>query len=369
MDLAKVAEMDFLPCDARAVRADLVTAYEAATGKTLYPGNPERLFIDSLAAALVKNRADVNISLQQNTLKYAYGDALDLLGTRRNCPRLAARRAAAAFVFTASGHEKDVVIPAGAVILVNDEAEFATDHEIVIAQGTTEAQGTATALQDGCYANDFLPGQLQKLVTPIAFVVSVVNSTATAGGADVESDAAYRERLALAAHQYTSTATPRAAEYMVRTYDPNIADVAVIHPRPGRREIYVLLQGGSIPGQDVLDGVAAYLLGDSRRPSTLEVVCLPPKEIPYSIAVDFWLLPAFAARETAIHHDAETAVERFIAGLRAKMGQAIIPSQLVSLLHEIVGIAKVEVATPYQAVLPGELAVCQGVTCRSRGVV
>ncbi|MCX8016409.1 MAG: baseplate J/gp47 family protein [Rhodocyclaceae bacterium] len=72
--------LDVIPADAAAVRAEIVAAYEAATGKTLYPAQIESLLIDLIAYRETLIRAAINDAARQNLVRFARAPMLDYLG-------------------------------------------------------------------------------------------------------------------------------------------------------------------------------------------------------------------------------------------------------------------------------------------------
>lgn len=79
VDLTKLPRPVFVANDAQARVAELVARYEAATGKMVYPAQPERLLIDNVAYADANLRAAVQYAGEQNLLAYAEGAALEHL--------------------------------------------------------------------------------------------------------------------------------------------------------------------------------------------------------------------------------------------------------------------------------------------------
>ncbi len=75
-----MSAFDVLPNDPQAITAEIVAAYEAATGKTLYPAQVERLLIDLIAYRETLLRAAINDAARQNLVRFARAPMLDYLG-------------------------------------------------------------------------------------------------------------------------------------------------------------------------------------------------------------------------------------------------------------------------------------------------
>lgn len=71
---------EVVPADPQQITAELVAAYEAATGKTLYPAQVERLLIDLIAYRETLLRAAINDAARQNLVRFARAPMLDYLG-------------------------------------------------------------------------------------------------------------------------------------------------------------------------------------------------------------------------------------------------------------------------------------------------
>lgn len=75
-----MSTLDVVPNDPAAITAEIVSAYETATGKTLYPAQVERLLIDLIAYRETLLRAAINDAARQNLVRYARAPMLDYLG-------------------------------------------------------------------------------------------------------------------------------------------------------------------------------------------------------------------------------------------------------------------------------------------------
>ena len=85
----------FVPDDSQAITQELITAYEAMTGKTLYPGQIERLLIDLIAYRETLVRTAINDTGRQNLVAFSRAPMLDYLGELVGVARLPAQSARA----------------------------------------------------------------------------------------------------------------------------------------------------------------------------------------------------------------------------------------------------------------------------------
>ena len=86
-------QVEFAPKEADAILEELVARYEDAAGITLYPADPVRLFLNTIAYELAQQRSLIDYAAKMNLLAYAQGDYLDHLGAFVPVARLPATAA------------------------------------------------------------------------------------------------------------------------------------------------------------------------------------------------------------------------------------------------------------------------------------
>ena len=323
-------EVDFISTDPETIQAEMFAAYTAITGRTLAPGDPVRLFILTIANIIIQQRAAINYAGQQNLLSYARGAYLDALGLYLAVERLPASAAITTIRFTLSAVlEDDYVIPAGFEV-TNGVVTFATDAALVIPAGDLAGSTGATCTIAGEGGNGYTAGQLSTIVQPMAFLGRAENIATTSGGADVESDADFAERIRLAPNSFSVAGPAKAYIYHALSVNPGIIDVAVKSPSPGSVQVFILMEGGALPSVEVCDEVEAYLSSDDIRPLTDEVDVLEPLAHHYSIRVDYWINKDDAARADTIQANVKKAVEDYRLWQQGKIGRDITPARLIA---------------------------------------
>lgn len=356
--------------DPSAIESGLIAGYEEASGRTLADGDPVRLFLLSIAAAIIQLRNAVNVAAQQNLLSYATGKYLDELGRYLAVTRLPASGAKTTFRFTLSEELAEAyTIPAGFEI-TNGVVTFALDAEAVISPGELSVDAVATCTVAGESGNGYLEGQIATIVTPVPYLESAVNLTETSGGADAEDDAAFAERIRLAPNSFSVAGPSKAYIFHAYSVSSAIIDVAVTSPTPGVVNVYPLLDGGELPGEELLGDVEAYLSADDIRPLTDEVHALAPTAKEYAIRVDYWIFTEDQSRGEQIKADVEAAVESYRLWQQARIGRDILPDQLIRGVIAA-GAARVDSATlspsEFIALEDDEVAQCTGVTVNFKG--
>lgn len=339
----------FVETDAEKITNEMIADFEAAAGQVLYPGDPRRIFLLQFVPLLVGLKNDINHTGVQNLLPYASGEALDALGQLVGVTRLPAQPAMTTMRFTLSSVQpNDVHIPKGTRVTPDGEAFFATVDDLVIKSGDAYGDVIAEALEGGERYNGLVPGQISIIVDPIPFVASVANLDTSSGGTDEESDDALRERIRLAPSSYSTAGPEQAYVFHAKSADVNIADVAVKSPAACEVEIYVLLKGGELPGQDVLDKVSAAVNDKTVRPLTDLVTVYAAEPVTFDIDLIYYISAERANEVNTIRQAIEEpggAVDKYVEWQQSKLGRAITPDQLLALMYEA-GAARVVVTVP-----------------------
>ncbi len=339
-------DLHFCDTDPAGIEKKLFSLYEQMTGRTLAPGNPERLFLETVATVLAMQRVIIDESARSQLLAYAAGASLDHLGAWVGTQRLAAAPAKDVLrVELAAAQGSIWTAPQGTRVTPDGTLLFATNAALSIPAGQTAGEVDITCLTNGAAGNGYLAGQIARLVDPLPFVASVANRDGTSGGADAETDDNFRERIQLAPAQYSVAGPDDAYVYWVRSAHQLIQDVAVVSPAPVEVELYPLLADGAVPAQAMLDLVSATVNQKSRVPLTDRVSVKAPVVVPYSIEVTWWLDARQSALQAPVATAVQAAVATFAAWQRAKLGRDITPSELVRQVQSA-GVKRVAVTSP-----------------------
>lgn len=366
--MAKLYDLDaitFAERDAALISSEIIsryeTAYHEATGEriTLAAADPRRLFLLTVAEIIVQQRNVIDHAAKQNLLAYAEGSALDHLGLMLGVRRLPPRAAVTTIRFTLSAAQSSAkVIPRGTRVTASgSQIYFATDESLIIPADELAGEAAATCTEQGAVGNGFLPGQIDRLVDPIAHVAGVVNISTSEAGADVEGDGNLRDRIHLAPEGFSNAGSRGAYEYWARTASQLIVDVAVRSPSAGLVDVYPLLNDGELPGDEVLADVAAVLNDDTIRPLTDLVAVKRPTPVSYDVALTWWLDRENSISAAIIQAAVADAVGSWAVWQRSKLGRDINPSELIKRMVAA-GAKRVDIASPdFRALAFNELAV------------
>lgn len=345
-------DISFVEMDTSTIENAMITAYEAYTGRTLYPADPARLFLLWVADQIVTLRANIDFSAKQNLIRYAEGDYLDSLAELfKGCYRLAAEYAQTTLQFTLSVTKNEAtIIPMGTRVSVGD-IYFSTEENLEIPANTLTGEVAAVCATAGESGNGFAPGQLTNIVDVFPFYQAVTNTTVSAGGADVEGDGAFYERLRVSMETFSTAGTIGSYKYHAMTASALIADVVVVSPEPGIVDVRAILENGELPGEEVLQKIYEVVNADDVRPLTDFVTVGAPDVVEFDIDATYYIQTNGAISTETIISNVAAAVEEYKLWQCEKMGRDINPSKMIHLLYGA-GVKRVEVRSPEFTVIP-----------------
>lgn len=340
------------------IRREMVADYEefmaGETGRplTLDRASPHRMELYSAAAQLYHALQYIDRAGKQNLLKYSYSTFLDHLAAFKGLAREPAATASTTLRFTLSASRASTTgIPAGTRASVQDwSVYFETTKYMEIPAGAMTVDVPALCTVTGTAGNGLPAGKLSVLVDPIPYMASVSNITATAGGAEVESDDHLAERIYLFPGSY-STAGPEANyKYHAKKFNVNVGDVVVTSEQAaGTVDIYFLMADGTEPPEEMITGMENYLRNNNIRPMTDLVRVSAPEKAEYFIDLTYYINRSDSNRAAAIQEAVAAAVSGYIIWQRA-IGRDINPSKLGEMVMAA-GAKRVEVTAPVRRIV------------------
>ena len=206
----------------------------------------------------------------------------------------------------------DSVIPSGTEIIRSDGVEFVTTAEATIATGT--AAVAVTAAVPGVAGNTSAAVQMT-LVSPVSGVnaAGVVAAGGLTGGADVESDAEYRERIVERIQRPPQGGSMN--DY--RRWAREVAGVTrawVVGGEMGAGTVTIRFMMDNtyptgIPESADVTAVQAYIDEPSRRPVTAEVFVAAPVAVGLDITIT-GLTPNTAAVKVSVESELRDMIRR-----------------------------------------------------------
>ena len=350
-------EINFVEVDASEINSRLIERFEEYTGEVLYPGDERREFLQGFSYELAVILNYINETGRGNLLRYAESLELDALGDLYGNQRLNGDKATTTLEIKISkAQSTDILIPQGTRVSPDGEHFFETDAAVIFLANTDELTRTvtATAVEAGEEYNEFLAGQINKLVESNEYVEYVKNVDTSSGGTDAETDDEYRDRLRISPFNFAVAGPAEAYRSIAMGVSGEIEDVYVHSPSAGVVEIVVIKAGGEIPTVDdtLLIDILNACSDKTVRPLTDFVQVVPATAVETSINVEYYV----ANNDMSVIPAIMTAIEEYKAWQTSKIGRDINPDELNNRLRAA-GAGRVVITSPeYKALEKYEIA-------------
>jgi phage-related baseplate assembly protein len=349
---------------------ELIKTYEALTGRTLQPADPERLIINLIAYAMTIIAINIDESARQNLLAYAEGEKLDALAEFYGIKRLQAKPAQTILRFSMDTPLYfDVIIPKGTRATPDGNIMFATIKEAKIPAGQLFVDVQAECETPGLIGNGYQIGQIKQLVDPIPYITSVFNLTMSMYGADVEDDERFRERIKVSIERFTNAGSRQAYEFWTKTAHQDIEDVSIYSSSPGVVNVVFILKDGALPDTTMIELVRNFLSDEKRRPLTDKVIVSSPEVIEYDISLTYYINRKDEAKIQFIQNEVEKAIQNFVLWTKIKIGRDILPEELIRRVKEA-GAYRIDLSSPaYQKLEINQVAHARNITITYGGLI
>ena len=348
------------------VLAAMIADYEVRTGKTLQPAHIERLLINTFAYRTALTHQEINEAYRQQHPRFATGLMLDICGDDVNTPRLEASAARCTLRFSATEFVGAVEIPIGTQVAVGDVV-FATIEQGQLSPSRPQMDLQAACTKTGTRGNGWSVGQINAMQSMLtgAEKISVRNISVPTGGADTETDDAYRERVLLAPESFSVAGSVGAYQYWARAVSPAICDVHVANALDSKGEVVggtvavtILTKTGQ-PERELLAQVHSELSSEKKRPLCDTVVVNTPETVNYTLNAELVLFTG--ANALAAKTAAEQAWARYETARREKLGGDIVPLDIQKVL-QVAGVYNVVLTAPTLTIVkPNQWARCKSV--------
>ncbi|NRA89244.1 MAG: baseplate J/gp47 family protein, partial [Rhizobiales bacterium] len=240
----------FFDTDALKHEQQLIEIFEGLADRKLYPAQLETLLIKLITYVGSVLRADAHHSLLQNLVQFAEGEMIDQHAINRSINH-EIKRLDASFAKTTLRFSTDAVVAQDILIPIfthvssaDGQFTFITDGEVKLIAGQLSIDIAATANIKGKAANDLSVGTLTELEEPIAYIDAVQNITITSGGADIEDDDHFKERVRTADNLLSKGGPIGGYTGLVFGAHADIKAVTIKSPLPNDIHVYPLLSTG-----------------------------------------------------------------------------------------------------------------------------
>ncbi len=351
--MSRNSEFQFVSTDTDALITAFVREYETLTGKTIYPASPERLFIQWMAGVIVQERTLINYAANQNIPSRAEDENLDALGELfYNTPRPAAKNAVCTERFYIQQVQTtSILIPKGTRVTDREQTLiWETTEDAYISIGETFADVPIRCQTVGIEANGFAPGQINTIVDVFDYYLLCENITLSDNGADDASDEEYYELLRASVDGYSSAGAAGGYSYFAKQVSTEIADVVPNMPSPGCVNLYVLMNDGSLAGEEIKNAVYSACNADEVRPLTDYLTVADAQIVEYDLKFIYYIQSDINVSASEVESKVHKAVSDYVLWQGGKFGRDINPDELRKYLSSA-GIKRIELVAPSFTVL------------------
>lgn len=321
-------ELHYLTYDPDVIWDEMIAAYVSAGGDVLYPGDEKELLLRGVQAMITQVFAGVDNALRMQTLRYAVGDYLDVLGEQRNCVRIQASAATAVvqITFQATGQAK--TLKAGTAMTADGEKFYALAQDVEQTGYAQIVSASVVCNITGSTGNGLVAGTQMQLAITNPAVISVIVTHDASGGNEREDDETYRERIRL--YGLASITTGPASQYqsVAMSVSSEILDAKAINLGAGNVGVYLILQN-DVGASAILAAVAAALSSLDVRPLTDHVTVHEAEEIAYTLNVQYQ-----AETGSNITAALSAAVSEYQDWQDNTIGRAFNPDRLMAMLYQ-----------------------------------
>ena len=139
-------------------------------------------------------------------------------------------------------------------------------------------------------------------------------------------------------------------EYFARQVSTEIGDVLANSPTPGVVKLYVLMEDGTLAGEEIKSAVLAACSADEVRPLTDQVFVEDAEPVEYNIDFTYYTRTGNGKPVAEIQAAVKMAVEEYVGWQCARLGRDINPDELRERLYHT-GVKRIELREPGFTVL------------------
>lgn len=171
---------------------------------------------------------------------------------------------------------------------------------------------------------------------------------------DGETDEQLRRRVRLAPESYATTGSKQAYIFHGLSTDASIIDCEAVRGGSGKVFIYILTADGA-PSEELIQAVMDNTSAEKKRPLSDVVQVIAGEELDVKLVVK--VTPLASANPQLILATATTKLNSYADRLKKKLGQDVVPSQIINELSSN-GVWQISVVSPAQTIIvePWQLA-------------
>lgn len=320
-------ELHYIAYDPDAIWAGMMEAYVEQGGDILYGGDEKEVLLRAVQEMMVNAFALVDNALRMQTVRYAQGDYLKLLGAERGAEYIDAVAAAGTMRIDFREGLTETEIEAGASFTPDGIRFYTTDSAVYYDGTAASVEVGITCAEGGVSGNGLETGTDMTPEKATACIEHAEIVTATAGGADAEDMEAYRERVREAVYAVLTTGPKEQYRARALAASAEIYDAVIEEGEPGEVWVYLAISD-DVDAADVIAQTEEALSADDVRPLTDNVYVRAADEIPYNIDVEV-KIPGGVSAE-----DLENAAAEYRQWQENTIARAFDPYQLIAYLYK-----------------------------------
>ena len=326
-------ELHYLTYDKDAIWEKMILAYLDAGGDILYPGDEKEILLRAVLSIVMQAFAGVDNALRMQTLRYAVGDYLDMLGEQRGCARIAASKATATVTIVTNATGEADVLPTGTAMTADGEIFYLLTEELILSGGVQTLTASVEADRAGSVGNALTAGtQLQPSATSLA-INSIVAASDAAGGNEEEDDETYRDRIRSYGLTSVSAGPARQYEQVAMSVSSEIVDARALNLGAGQVGVYLILSSETGTAA-ILQAVEEALSADDVRPLTDSVTVAQATDVPYVLNVRYAIDSEQSTSSRAIAAAIDEAVTAYQDWQESRVGRAFNPDRLMAAIYQ-----------------------------------
>lgn len=321
-------ELHYLTYDPDAIWEEMMLAYVNEGGDVLWPGDEKEMLLRSVQADIVQVFAAVDNALRMQTLRYAVGEYLDLLGEGRSCPRIEASKARTTVSIHTRTTGRAVTLGKGMAMTANGELFYRLTDNVILSGYEQTLTAEIEAERAGSIGNGLLSGTQMQLAITQEAVETIITIADAAGGNEREDDEAYRERIREFWLTAVTTGPARQYEAVAKRVSSAIVDARALRTGAGQVGVYLILST-STGTSAIIQAVQDALSAEEQRPLTDEVTVSVAEYETYVLSVNY---QANAGSTTTAAIAA--AVQEYKDWQENTIGRAFNPDRLMAALYQ-----------------------------------
>lgn len=322
-----MSEVHYLTYDPEAIWSNMITTYVQEGGDMLYPGDEKEMIFRAVLAWSVQMLASVDQALRMQTLRYAEGEYLDLIGSNRNCPRISASAAQAQVQITFTNSGVTTAIPSGTRMTPDGEMQWELVEEIIPSGYSEQITADIRCCSPGIAGNSLSSGTEMQMAETMPEITRIEVLSGASGGHEAEDDDTYRERIRTNSIIANTTGPRRQYEAVAKSVSASILDVYATSNNPGTVHVFLLVDEATAP-DDIVDQVYAALDDETIRPMTDTLAVQKAKAYQYNLRILYTPLG-----DSDISQQVDAAVQEYCQWQELHLGQPFNPERLVASIY------------------------------------